>query len=712
MDELKELTSAKAVSKAVRQCYGTVWADLRQQVETFFRKQRGIGIHEIHRLYSGKYRLPADILSVSNYERFFDLFRNPAERTRGYYFTERKIIDMTKIQDLKTVLTEAVLDRLPEVRQGIEEGVYQERTVRTLIWSRPALPEARKKIIRDFNDEFTQEKVRKLLMENRYFRRIMREIEEAEIIREKFQTAMIEQIPENPVELYPVARKMKRHFVLHIGPTNSGKTYDAMQALRKAGSGVYLAPLRLLAYEQYETMNADGYSCSMITGEERIDEPGSLFTASTIEMADLKETYEAAVIDEGQMVSDESRGGSWTAAILGLLANTIYICAAPEAEGLLIRLIEACGDTYEKVMHYRQTPLLFDKRHFEFPKDLTDGDAVIVFSRANVHAVAAEIRRSGRESSVIYGALPYDVRHEEARKFSSKETRIVVATDAIGMGLNLPIRRIVFLEGTKFDGHVRRPLLPPEVKQIAGRAGRFGIYDKGFVTAEKEIRDIILDGMYRENEPLEKAVLSFPESLLGIDVPLSKSMERWVEWEISSDYEKEEIGEELKLVTMIEEPGADKKLLYDLATIPFDTDNLRALDLWHDMARCELEGIGYDTDDALDLVRNSFEDCDMSEAEEAYRICDLLYYYNEKFGNSDKNKEILEVKREISNKIIDLLESHELQERTCKICGKVLRWNHPYGVCDRCFKSGRHLHYDRVWSHDYKHEARDRKRRS
>ena len=214
MDELKELTSAKAVSKAIRQCYGAVYATLRQQVETFFKKQRGIGIHEIHRLYSGKYRL----------------FRNPAERTRGYYFTERKIIDMTKIQDLKTVLTEAVLDRLPEVRQGIEEGVYQERTVRTLIWSRPALPEARKKIIRDFNDEFTQEKVRKLLMENRYFRRIMREIEEAEIIREKFQTAMIEQIPENPVELYPVARKMKRHFVLHIGPTNSGKTYDAMQA--------------------------------------------------------------------------------------------------------------------------------------------------------------------------------------------------------------------------------------------------------------------------------------------------------------------------------------------------------------------------------------------------------------------------------------------------------------------------------------------------
>ena len=694
---LKELLNAHRVAKIVRKIYGPLEEELARSIREFFLKQRGIGVHEIHTVFSGRAKVSSDILSTHNYEQFFDLFKDPASGRRGYYFTERKIIDMTKIRDLKDLVCSAVLEKAADVREEIRKGRFTEKAAKTMIWTRPAAPEARKRLIRGMNEYFTENSVKKLLRENRNFRRLMKEIEELESIRERFQTAMIETIPDDPVDLYPMARKMKRHFILHLGPTNSGKTYDAMQALRKAGSGVYLAPLRLLAFEQYETMNADGYPCSMLTGEERIDEPGAKFQASTIEMADMKREYEMAVIDEGQMVSDESRGGSWTAAILGLLAENIAICAAEDAESLLIKLIESCHDTYEIVRHYRRTPLVIDKRRFEFPKDLEAGDAVIVFSRANVHAVAAEIRRSLKEdASVIYGALPYDVRHEEARKFASGETKIAVATDAIGMGLNLPVKRIVFLEGTKFDGHVRRPLTPPEVKQIAGRAGRFGIYDKGYVTAEQEVRDIVIDGMYRDNAPLEKAVLSFPESLLGIDVPLSKAMERWVEWEIGGFYEKEEIEEELKLVTMIEEPGADKKLLYDLATIPFDTDHLRALDIWHDMARCELEGIGYDTDDELESIRSTYREADMSEAEEAYKVCDLLYYYNEKFGNESKNPEILEVKKEISGKIIELLDSHELQERTCKICGRLLKWNHPYSVCERCFRNGRQyrdVHY-------------------
>lgn len=690
---LKELLNAKRVAKVVRKVYPGLEEELIERISEFFKKQRGIGVHEIHTLYGGRYKIPADVLSASNYEQFFGLFKDPGSGQRGYYFTERKIIDMTSIRDLKDFITSAVLQRTEDVREGIRAGRFTEKAAKTMIWTRPAAPDARKMLIRAMNEHFTVNAVKRLLRENRFFRRVLRDIEESERISVRFRNAMVETIPDDPIDLYPMARKMQRHFILHIGPTNSGKTYDAMQALRKAGSGVYLAPLRLLAYEQYETMNADGYPCSMLTGEERIDEPGARFQASTIEMADLKREYAMAVIDEGQMVSDESRGGSWTAAILGLLCENIAVCAAEDAEELLIKLIESCNDTYEIVRHYRRTPLVIDKRKFEFPKDLEPGDAVIVFSRANVHAVAAEIRRQIHEdASVIYGALPYDVRHEEARKFAAGETKIVVATDAIGMGLNLPVKRIVFLEGTKFDGHVRRPLTPPEVKQIAGRAGRFGIYDKGYVTAEQEVREIVIDGMYRENEPLEKAVLSFPESLLGIDVPLSKAMERWVDWEIGGFYEKEEIEEELKLVTMIEEPGADKKLLYDLATIPFDTDHLRALDVWHDMARCELEGIGYDTDDELESVRSTYQDADMSEAEEAYKVCDLLYYYNEKFGNESKNAEILAVKKEISGKIIELLESHELQERTCKVCGRLLKWNHPYSVCERCFRSGRQYH--------------------
>lgn len=97
--------------------------------------------------------------------------------------------------------------------------------------------------------------------------------------------------PDDYTTLFPLARKMKRHFVLHIGPTNSGKTYQAVQELMEADSGIYLAPLRLLAYEQYESMNNNGCPCSMITGEERILVPGSFHQSSTIEMMSIRDEW-------------------------------------------------------------------------------------------------------------------------------------------------------------------------------------------------------------------------------------------------------------------------------------------------------------------------------------------------------------------------------------------------------------------------------------
>ncbi|MBR0087684.1 MAG: hypothetical protein IJL98_08115, partial [Lachnospiraceae bacterium] len=292
---------------------------------------------------------------------------------------------------------------------------------------------------------------------------------------DRLNARVLRAIPDNYIDLFPEARQMKRHFVLHIGPTNSGKTHDAMEALKSAGDGIYLGPLRLLAYEQYDTLNRDGVPCSLVTGEERFDMPGANIQASTIEMLDMDQDYEVAVIDEAQMLSDPDRGGSWTAAVLGVLAPEIHVCAAPGAEDLLVRMINDCGDTYEIVRHQRMTPLICETRRYHMEKNTRKGDALIVFSRSNVHAVAAELHDRGFKTSIIYGALPYDVRHEQARLFSSGQTDVVVATDAIGMGMNLPIRRVVFLESEKFDGIERRPLKPEEIRQIAGRAGRFGV---------------------------------------------------------------------------------------------------------------------------------------------------------------------------------------------------------------------------------------------
>ena len=154
-------------------------------------------------------------------------------------------------------------------------------------------------------------------------------------------------IPKHYPDLFPLARAMHRRFILHIGPTNSGKTYEAIERLKNAESGVYLAPLRLLAYEQYDTLNRAGAYCTLVTGEERRVVEGATLRSSTIEMLDFTQRYDVAVIDEAQMMTDDERGGAWTAAIMGVRAKEIHVCAAPSAETSLKRLIEECGDSCE-----------------------------------------------------------------------------------------------------------------------------------------------------------------------------------------------------------------------------------------------------------------------------------------------------------------------------------------------------------------------------
>jgi ATP-dependent RNA helicase SUPV3L1/SUV3 len=117
---------------------------------------------------------------------------------------------------------------------------------------------------------------------------------------------------------------------------------------------------------------------------------------------------------------------------------------------------------------------------------LKKGDAVVAFSRRDVLMLRDQIAANGHPVSVIYGALPPEVRRREAERFAQGESHILVATDAIGMGLNLPIRRVVFSTMTKFDGQSDRPLTESEVHQIAGRAGRFGMHEEGFAGVLKE----------------------------------------------------------------------------------------------------------------------------------------------------------------------------------------------------------------------------------
>ena len=145
----------------------------------------------------------------------------------------------------------------------------------------------------------------------------------------------------DPHELYPNARSMKRKIVYHGGPTNSGKTYEALQRLKMASGmgGIYCGPLRLLALEVYEKLNIDGIFCQLVTGQDKRYIPSSLHTSCTIEMCNIDKVYDVAVLDEIQLISDTERGWAWTRAFLGLQAYEIHVCGSMEAAGTVGHLM-------------------------------------------------------------------------------------------------------------------------------------------------------------------------------------------------------------------------------------------------------------------------------------------------------------------------------------------------------------------------------------
>ncbi|MCC8168602.1 MAG: ATP-dependent helicase [Clostridiales bacterium] len=355
-------------------------------------------------------------------------------------------------------------------------------------------------------------------------------------------------VPSRPEMEFPEAMEMQRHFILHIGPTNSGKTYQSLSRLKNAQRGVYLGPLRLLALEVYETMKEYGVPCTMRPGQECIEEPESRVTSSTIEMLALDIHYDVAVIDEAQMVADEMRGHSWTRAILGVRADEVHVCMSPDAVPAVTHLIGLCNDDYETHYYERKTPLVVEDKPFVFPDDVQEGDALIAFSKKAVLDLAGRLEESGITSSVIYGSLPPEIRRRQTQMFYDGETKVVVSTDAIGMGLNLPVRRIVFMAAEKYDGRHQRALNVSEIKQIAGRAGRYGLYETGYVTALGSKRLHFLQKQIPLEIPQVKTVsLGFPQVLLSMDAPLDEILKLWKNEKPEPPFEKINIDEMLFL---------------------------------------------------------------------------------------------------------------------------------------------------------------------
>ncbi|XP_068636622.1 DExH-box ATP-dependent RNA helicase DExH18, mitochondrial-like [Aristolochia californica] len=290
-----------------------------------------------------------------------------------------------------------------------------------------------------------------------------------------------------PHTWFPFARAMRRKIIYHCGPTNSGKTYNALQRFMEAKAGIYCSPLRLLAMEVFDKVNAAGIYCSLHTGQEKKFVPFARHIACTVEMVSTEELYDVAVIDEIQMMADPYRGYAWTRALLGLKADEIHLCGDPSVLNIVRKICSDTGDELIENHNERFKPLVVEaKTLLGDLQNIRSGDCVVAFSRREIFEVKMAIEKfTKHRCCVIYGALPPETRRHQANLFNLQDNEydVLVASDAVGMGLNLNIRRVVFCSLSKYNGDKLVPVAASQVKQIAGRAGRRGSrYPDGLTT--------------------------------------------------------------------------------------------------------------------------------------------------------------------------------------------------------------------------------------
>lgn len=437
-----------------------------------------------------------------------------------------------------------------------------------------ALEEASKKLLEDYNrknktsfDFYDVIAGNYNSFLNSGFMTVLTKLHIPKIVGEEFE----KNFPENPKDEYKLARAIKRKVIIHLGDTNTGKTYNAIERLKNAKKGIYLSPLRILALENYEKLNNEGITCDLMTGEEEIINENSTHVSCTIEKVNLNEEYDIAVIDEIQMIGDSRRGMAWSRALLGLRCKEIHICGALNTKELLQKILTDCNDDYEINEYTRNTPLEVENKNFSY-NDTKEGDAIVVFSKKRVLEIAQSYSEKGIKASIIYGDLPPEVRKMQYAEFLNKETKVLVTTDAIGMGVNLPIRRIIFMSVSKYDGEEVRELTSQEVKQVAGRAGRKGIYDVGYVASIGGTQDLIKEKLEMKDKLIDKAVIGPSDAILKIkNLPLNQKLALWKDRKESLDYyTKMDISEYLLILDRIKKYKLKEIDQWKLIRVPFD----------------------------------------------------------------------------------------------------------------------------------------------
>ena len=254
-----------------------------------------------------------------------------------------------------------------------------------------------------------------------------------------------------------------------LGPTNTGKTYLAVERMLGHASGMIGFPLRLLARENYDLVcRLRGKGCAaLITGEERIVPAQPRYFLCTVEAMPLDRRVEFLAIDEIQLCADAERGHIFTDRLLHARGERETMLLGAETMAPAIRRLVPEAK-FVRRPRFSQLSYTGRRKLARLPPR----SAVVAFSASDVYALAELIRRQRGGAAVVMGALSPRTRNAQVGMYEAGEVDYLVATDAIGMGLNMDIDHVAFAAQVKFDGRVSRRLTPAEMAQIAGRAGR------------------------------------------------------------------------------------------------------------------------------------------------------------------------------------------------------------------------------------------------
>ena len=493
--------------------------------------------------------------------------------------------------------------------------------------------------------------------------------------------------------LFPQARQMRRKLILHIGPTNSGKTYQAMQKLKEADTGYYLAPLRLLALEGFEDLKQSGVDVSLITGEEQIVDEMATHISSTIEMLNFEVDVDVCVIDEVQMIDDPQRGWAWANAIIGTPASEVIMTGSPNVKDAIIELANYLGEELEIIEFERKTPLvLLDKP--TNPKDVEAGSAIIAFSRKDVLKLKQQFSKNF-DVSVVYGNLSPEVRREEAKRFREHKTQILIATDAIAMGLNMPIKTILFSKANKFDGISQRDLLPTEVAQISGRAGRYGFNEVGYVGGlnyetlkivkknfNKELKTISTPFKVMANLEHIKLVSKIlqEDSLSEILHFFTKNMK------FNGPFRATNLEDMVEVAHILDNYDLSIETKFHLACAPLTLKSPYILGIFEHYVSSlsKQQPIPYNPPKLINRFAKTAQE--LLRAEDMIKEISLYLWLSYRFDDYFVDIEKVKNYRYILNNYIEESLKQKYFSRECNLCKSVIPMNSRHNICQRCFK--------------------------